>query len=66
VDVWDTQAGGGAWKEIAKAQSVGANRLWRIPKTTSGKLRLRVTQAPVAAAFSDFGLFMEPEFEARQ
>ena len=63
VDAWDAQAGG-AWKEIAKAQSVGANRLWRVPKTTAGKLRLQVTRSPVAPALSDFGLFMEPEFEA--
>lgn len=63
VDVWDTKAAGGAaWKEIARAQSVGANRLWRIPKTTAGKVRLRVTQSPVAPALSDFGLFLEPEF----
>jgi len=28
---------------------------------TAAKLRLRVTQAPVAPAWSDFGLFLEPE-----
>ena len=67
VDVWDEKAeGGAAWKEIAKAQSVGACRLWRRPKTAAAKLRLRVTQAPVAPALSDVGLFMEPEFEARK
>ena len=30
-------------------------------RITAAKLRLRVTQAPVAPALSDFGLFLEPE-----
>jgi alpha-L-fucosidase len=64
VDVWDAAArnGAGDWKELAKAESVGACRLWRVPKTTTTKVRLRVTKSPVAPALSDFGLFLEPAF----
>lgn len=59
VDVWQD----GAWKEIAKAESIGACHLWRVPKTTTGKVRIRVTKSPVCPALSDFGLFLEPEFD---
>lgn len=62
VDAWDAAAAGGAaWKEIAKAESVGACRLWRVPKTTAAKVRVRVTRSPVAPALSEFGLFLEPD-----
>ena len=54
----------GSWKELAAAQSVGAIRLWRVPKTTTTKVRIRVTKSPVCPALSDFGLFLEPEFDA--
>ncbi|MEI6808467.1 MAG: alpha-L-fucosidase, partial [bacterium] len=67
VDVWDTNAKGGpSWKEMSRAESIGANRLWRVPKTAAKKVRVRVTQSPVAPALSDFGLFLEPEFAAKQ
>jgi alpha-L-fucosidase len=59
VDVWSD----GTWKEIATAGSIGANRLWRVSKTTTAKARIRVTKSPVCPALSDFGLFLEPEFE---
>lgn len=55
---------GGQWKELAKAESIGACHLWRVPKTTAGKVRIRVTKAQVCPALSDFGLFLEPEFDA--
>ncbi|MBS1809488.1 MAG: alpha-L-fucosidase [Acidobacteria bacterium] len=54
VDAWQN----GAWQEIAKGTSIGANRLLRLPanvKTT--KVRLRITKSPVCVALSDFGLF---------
>lgn len=54
---------GGAWKEVAKAESIGSNHLWRIPNTKTNKLRIRVTKAEVAPALSDFGLFLEPTFD---
>ena len=53
----------GDWQEIAKAQSIGACRLWRVPQATASKVRIRVTQSPVCPALSDFGLFLEPEFD---
>ena len=51
----------GGWKELAKAETIGACRLWRVPQTTTGKVRIRVTSAPVCPALSDFGLFLEPQ-----
>lgn len=52
----------GQWKELAKAESIGACHLWRVPKTSTGKVRIRVTKGPVCPALSDFGLFLEPAF----
>lgn len=50
----------GNWKEIAKATSIGANRLIRLNEnTTASKLRLKIS-APVCIALSDVGLFKEP------
>ena len=60
VDAWDMKAA--AWKEIARAESIGACRLWRVPATTTTKVRIRVTKSPVCPALSDFGLFLEPAF----
>jgi alpha-L-fucosidase len=53
----------GDWKEIAKAESIGSRHLWRVPATTTGKVRIRVTKSEVAPALSDFGLYFEPEFD---
>lgn len=50
----------GHWKEIAKGESIGACRMWRVPRTTTSKVRLRVTKASACPAMSDFGLFLEP------
>jgi len=61
VDVWAD----GAWKEVAKAQSIGADRLWRIPETKTDKVRIRVTRAAACPALSDFGLFLEPPAPAK-
>lgn len=53
----------GAWKEIATATSIGANRLIRLPQNiTTDKVRLRITDAPVCIALSDFGLYKEPVY----
>ncbi|MEO5714626.1 MAG: alpha-L-fucosidase [Luteolibacter sp.] len=59
VDAWVD----GAWKELAKAESIGSCHLWRIPKTATTKVRVRVTKSEVAPALSDFGLFLEPGFD---
>jgi alpha-L-fucosidase len=56
VSAWDGQA----WKEIAKATSIGAQRLLRVPSTTASKVRLRVTRAAACPAISEFGLFLAP------
>lgn len=48
------------WREIARATSIGANRLIRLPtNVTSNKLRLKFF-SPVSVAISDFGLYKEP------
>ena len=58
VDAWLD----GQWRELAKAEAIGQCRLWRVPATTTDKVRVRVTRSPVCPALSDFGLFLEPEF----
>jgi alpha-L-fucosidase len=56
IDLWKA----GAWETFAKATSVGACRLLktRVPVSTD-RVRLRITQAAVSPALSDFGLFLE-------
>lgn len=55
VDVWQD----GAWSEVGAAASVGACRLIRLAApATSRRVRLRVTQSPVAPALSEFGLHL--------
>jgi alpha-L-fucosidase len=54
----------GEWKELAKAEAIGTCRLWRVPATTTGKLRIRATKSPVCPALSDFGLLLEPDLPA--
>jgi alpha-L-fucosidase len=50
----------GTWKEVAKATSIGANRLIRLPENVStDKVRLRITGSGACVALSDFGLFEE-------
>lgn len=51
---------GTEWQEIYNGTSVGAKRLVRfeIPVTTK-RLRLRITQSPVAVAISGFGVYKE-------
>jgi len=56
VDAWQD----GKWEEIAKATSIGGNRLIRLQKDVSAnKVRLRITKSPVCIALSDFGLYKE-------
>jgi alpha-L-fucosidase len=55
VDVWRD----GHWTEFAKGTSIGNCRLLRKPAVTASKVRLRITQAPVGPAISEFGLFAE-------
>ena len=50
----------GQWQEFAKGTSIGNLRLVRVPAVTTDKVRLRLTQAPVSPALSEFGLYAEP------
>jgi alpha-L-fucosidase len=50
----------GRWVEFTKGTSIGNHRLIRVEPVTTEKVRLRITQAPVCPALSEFGLFAEP------
>jgi alpha-L-fucosidase len=56
VDHW----GNDRWIEFAKGTSIGNHRLLRGGYVTTDKVRLRITQAPVCPALSEFGLYAEP------
>jgi len=56
VDQWQS----GQWVEFGTATSIGNCRLIRGPRIATSRVRLRVTQASVCPAISDFGLFVEP------
>ncbi|QNK61287.1 alpha-L-fucosidase [Pedobacter sp. PAMC26386] len=54
------------WKELAKATSIGSNRIIRLPQAeTTKRLRIRV-YAPVAIALSEIGLYLEPEIKSAE
>ena len=55
VDVWRN----GGWTEFANGRSIGNCRLLRKEPVTTSKVRLRITQAPVCPAISEFALFSE-------
>jgi alpha-L-fucosidase len=50
----------GNWLEFSKGTSIGNHRLIRGDYVTTDKVRLRITQAPVCPALSEFGMFAEP------
>jgi alpha-L-fucosidase len=55
VDGWQ----GGSWQEIGKATSIGSCRLIRTgAEVKTQRVKLRVTQAAVCPALSEFALFM--------
>ena len=57
LDIW----GDAGWNEIARATSIGSNRLIRLSaNVTTSKVRLRIVRARACVALSDFGLFAEP------
>lgn len=57
VEAWSDSA----WKEVARATSIGNCRLIRTNEPiSSSKIRLRILESPVCPAISDFGLFAEP------
>jgi len=55
---------GGQWKEFARGTSIGNRRLVRGTYVTTDKVRLRITQAAVCPALSEFGLYAEPAVQA--
>ena len=55
VDAWLD----GAWKEIAKARTIGYKRLLRFPSVVTEKVRLRIEGTRVAPTVSRFGLFYQ-------
>ena len=58
IDAWQN----GKWQQIARATSIGGNRLIRLPQNiTANKVRLRITKSPVCIALSDFGLYKAPD-----
>ena len=51
----------GQWVEFAKGTSIGNLKLIRSGEITTEKVRLRITDAPVCPALSEFGLYLEPK-----
>jgi alpha-L-fucosidase len=56
LDIWRD----GNWQEFARGTSIGNCKLVRAKSVTTMKVRLRITQAPVCPAISEFALFAEP------
>jgi alpha-L-fucosidase len=56
LDAWRD----GAWQEIARATSIGPQRLLRFEPVTTTQARLRVTSAPVCPALAEIGVFKQP------
>jgi alpha-L-fucosidase len=56
VDVWKDND----WREFARGTSIGNCKLVRGTPVTATKVRLRITQAPVCPAISEFALFAAP------
>jgi alpha-L-fucosidase len=56
VDVWKDND----WREFARGTSIGNCKLVRAEPVTTTKVRLRITQAPVCPAISEFALFAAP------
>ncbi|SEA46691.1 alpha-L-fucosidase [Pedobacter hartonius] len=53
----------GQWFKLAKATSIGANRIIRLPKEeTALKVRIHV-YAPVSIALSEIGLYLQPKLQ---
>jgi len=53
----------GRWVRLAKATSIGANRIIRLPnEETVAKVRVHV-YAPVSLALSETGLYLEPKLQ---
>ncbi|MBK7405157.1 MAG: alpha-L-fucosidase [Phycisphaerales bacterium] len=56
LDAWQD----GGWTEFAKGSAIGARRLWRGTLIQTDRVRLRLSDAEVCPALSEFALFAEP------
>ncbi len=56
LDQWQD----GQWVQFAGGTSIGSHRLWRGDYVTTGKVRLRITQAAACPALAEVGLYAEP------
>ncbi|MFO0891151.1 MAG: alpha-L-fucosidase [Isosphaeraceae bacterium] len=56
VDAWD----GRDWRELARATSIGQQRVLRTPRVKASRVRLRILRSPVCPALSEFSLFASP------
>jgi alpha-L-fucosidase len=57
LDIWKDNK----WQEFASGTSIGNCKLVRGKPVTTSKVRLRITQAAVCPAISEFALFAEPK-----
>jgi alpha-L-fucosidase len=57
LDSWQ----GGQWVQFAAGTSIGNRRLMRGASVTTQKVRLRITDAPVCPALSEFALYLGPD-----
>ena len=52
IDVWT----GSAWRELAKATTVGHKRILMVPPTSAERVRIRILQSRLAPSLASFGL----------
>ena len=57
LDAWQD----GSFRELARGTSIGSRRLWRGDPVTTSRVRLRITQSPVAPAIAELALHREPQ-----
>lgn len=50
----------GKWTNVAGVNSIGSNRLVRLARISTNKLRIRIIKSSASPALSDFALFAEP------
>ena len=54
----------GDWREIGAATTIGYKRLLRVPKTTTSKVRIRITDALACPTVNHVGLYRVPVLKA--
>ena len=60
LEAWDGQR----WQEIAAGTTIGYKRLLRFPPVTARRVRLHITDARLAPAISELGLYKAPPRES--